>query len=280
MKEKSIDTREKMSQAQLVFVGLGLYDESDISLKGLQELRQCDEIFAEFYTARLGQFEKKSFETLIGKKINELSREETEKGDKIINAALKKSVVFLTCGDPMIATTHVDLRLRAIKQGISTKIIHSSSIATAVPGLLGLQNYKFGRTTTLSFFEKEYFPISPYTVIYNNRKMGLHTLVLLDIQTEKNRYMIANEGFELLLKMEKILKKHIFHNDTLACVVARAGAPDSLVAADTLHHLKKKDFGPPLHTIVIPGNLHFMEIEALELCAGLPFDVGRKIQKL
>jgi len=269
-----------MPRAQLVFIGLGLYDESDISLKGLKELKECDEVFAEFYTAKLGQFDKKSFETLIGKKIEVLSREDTEKGDKIITTATQRSVVFLTCGDPMIATTHVDLRLRAISQGIPTKIIHSSSIATAAPGLLGLQNYKFGRTTTLAFAEKDFFPTSPYSVIYNNKKLGLHTLVLLDIQTDKNRYMTANEGFDLLLQMEEKQKKHLFDNGTLACVVARAGGPNPVVAADIIHHLRKKDFGPPLHTIVIPGNLHFMELEALQLCAGLPAETKRKIQKL
>jgi diphthine synthase len=279
-KDKPMVGCEKMSQGRLAFVGLGLYDETDISLKGLQELRQCDEVFAEFYTAKLGQFDKKSFEKLIGKKIEVLSRVETEKGDKIINAAMKNSVVFVTCGDPMIATTHVELRLRALRQGIPTMIIHSSSIATAVPGLLGLQNYKFGRTTTLAFTEKDYFPTSPYSVIYANKKIGLHTLVLLDIQSEKNRYMTANEGFEILLKMEEKLKKHLFDDDPIACVVARAGAPDPVIVADALSVLQKKDFGPPLHTIVIPGTLHFMEIEALELCAGLPVNARRKIQKL
>jgi diphthine synthase len=271
---------EKMSKGRLVFVGLGLYDEKDVSLKGLQELKQCDEVYAEFYTAKLGHFDIKAFEDLIGKKIEVLSREETEKGDKIIDAATQKNVVFLTGGDPMIATTHIDLRLRAIKHGTSTKIIHSGSIATAVPGILGLQNYKFGRTTTLAFTEKEYFPTSPYSVINRNKKMGLHTLVLLDIQAEKNQFMTANDGFELLLKMEEKLRKHIITDDTIACVVARAGAPDAMVVANTIHVLKKKDFGPPLHTIVIPGNLHFMEIEALELCAELPLEAIRKIQKL
>jgi diphthine synthase len=271
---------KKMSNGRLVFVGLGLYDETDMSLKGLEELKQCDMIFAEFYTTKLGRFNKKSFENKIGKEIEVLSREETEKGDKIIDAATQNSVAFLTGGDPMIATTHVDLRLRAIKKGIVTKIIHSSSIATAVPGLLGLQNYKFGRTTTLAFAEKEYFPTSPYTVIYNNRKMGLHSLILLDIQTEKNLYMTANEGFELLLKMEKKIKKLLVTDDTIACVVARAGAPDPTVVANTIDNLQTMDFGPPLHTIVIPGNLHFMEIEALELCADLPVGLKTKIQKL
>lgn len=271
---------EKNSKGRLVFVGLGLYDETDISLKGLDELRQCDEVFAEFYTTKLGRFDIKSFETSIGKKIKILSRQDTEKGDIVIDTASTKRVAFVTGGDPMIATTHVDLRLRAIQQGIPTRIIHSSSIATAVPGLLGLQNYKFGRTTTLAFSEKNYFPTSPYIVINNNREMGLHTLVLLDIQAEKNNYMTANEGFDLLLKMEEKLRKDLFTDDTLACVVARAGAPNQITAANTLACLRKMDFGPPLHTIVIPGSLHFMEIEALSLCASLPNEIKRKIQKL
>lgn len=271
---------KKPLKGHLSFVGLGLYDETDISIKGLKELKQCDRIFAEFYTSKLGRFDLQLFEEMIGKKIEVLSREETEKGDKIIEAASQNKVALLTGGDPMIATTHIDLRLRAIKEGISATIIHSSSVATAVPGILGLQNYKFGRTTTLAFPEKEYFPTSPYSVIKTNKENGLHSLILLDIQADRHRYMTANEGFELLLQMEKQLKKHLISNDTLACVVARAGAADTMAVANTIHHLQSMDFGPPLHTIVIPGNLHFMEIEALELCAALPKESKNKIQKL
>jgi diphthine synthase len=269
-----------MSKGQLIFIGLGLHDESDISIKGLMELKECDQVIAEFYTSTLGQFDKKAFEKIIGKKIEVLTREETENGDIIIDAAANKHVVFLTGGDPMIATTHIDLRLRAIKKGIATKIIHGSSISTAIPGILGLQNYKFGRTTTLAFCEKNYFPTSPYDVIYKNKKMGLHSLVLLDIQAEKKRYMTANEGIDLLVKMEDKLRKNICLDENIICVVARAGAPDSVVSANTINILRKKDFGQPLHTLVVPGNLHFMEIEALELCADLPADLGKKIQKL
>jgi diphthine synthase len=271
---------EKKPKGHLVFIGLGLYDEADVSVKGLQELNVCEKVFAEFYTTKLGKFDKSAFEQLIGKKIEILSREETEKGDTIINAASQKQVAFLTGGDPMIATTHVDLRLRAIKQGIPTNIIHGSSVATAVPGLLGLQNYKFGRTTTLAFPEKDYFPTSPYTVIYNNKTLGLHTLVLLDIQVEKDHYMTANQGFDLLLQMEEKQGKHLFDSDTLACVVARAGSENPMVLANTIDVLRQKEYGAPLHTIVIPGDLHFMEIEALELCADLPLELKRKIQKL
>jgi len=269
-----------MSKGSLTFIGLGLYDEKDISLKGLEEINNRDEVYAEFYTAKLIGTNIDKIEEKIGKTIKILSREETEKGDKILKSATNKNIAFLTCGDPMTATTHVDLRLRAIGMGIKTKVVHGSSIVTAVPGLLGLQNYKFGRTTTLAFPEKNYFPTSPYDVIKDNKEMGLHTLVLLDIQADKERYMTANEGMALLIEMEKKLKEQIINEDTIVCTVARAGSSSPTLMADRMSFLKDKKFGPPLHTLVVPGKLHFMEIEALEKIAGLPVDLGKKLQKL
>lgn len=269
-----------MSKSSLVFVGLGLYDEKDISLKGLEEIKKSDKVFAEFYTAKLVGTEIKKIEKTVGKKITVLSREETEKGDIIIDSAKKQKTVFLTAGDPMTATTHVDLRIQAVKHGIKTKIIHGCSIITAVPGLLGLQNYKFGRTTTLVFPEKNYFPTSPYDVIKENKKLGLHTLVLLDIQAEKNRYMTANEGLRLLLEMEEKIEQHVLSHDSIACVVARAGSEKPFVKADSIETLITMDFGPPLHSIVIPGKLHFMENKALTLLAQLPAQLGEKLQKI
>jgi diphthine synthase len=269
-----------MTKGCLIFIGLGLNDEKDISLKGLEEIKKSDMVFAEFYTAKLSGTDKNKIEIEIGKKIEVLTREETEKGDKILNSAKEKTVALLTCGDPMTATTHVDIRLRAEKIGIRTQIIHGSSIVTAVPGLLGLQNYKFGRATTIAYPEKNYFPTSPYEVIKENKKMGLHTLVLLDIQDDKKRYMKANEGIELLLKMEEKHKENIISNDSIICVVARAGSSEPTALAGKIKDLIGKDFGPPLHTLVVPGKLHFMEIEALQILAQLPAQQVRKLQKL
>ena len=269
-----------MANGSLTFIGLGLYDEKDISLKGLEEIKNCDKVYAEFYTAKLTGTDIKKIEKTIGKPVEILSRVETEKGDIILNSAKDKNVVFLTAGDPMTATTHVDLRLRAIKNGIKTKVIHGSSIVTAVSGLLGLQNYKFGRTTTLAYPEKDYFPTSPYDVIKENKKMGLHTLVLLDIQADNDRYMTANEGMNLLLKMEEKHKEGIFNKEIVICVVARAGSAEPITVAGAVKNLINRDFGPPLHTMILPGKLHFMEIEALETLAQLPAQQGGKLQKL
>jgi diphthine synthase len=269
-----------MTKGTLTFIGLGLYDEKDISLKGFEVIKKSDKVYAEFYTAKLTGTDEEKINKKFDKKIKVLSREETEKGNIILNDAKDKNIAFLTCGDPMTATTHIDLRLRAEKLGIKTNIIHGSSIATAVPGLLGLQNYKFGRTTTLAYPEKNYFPTSPYIVIKENKEMGLHTLVLLDIQSEKNKFMTANEGLVILLKMEEKHKKKIFDKNSIVCVVARAGSPNPMIVAGPFKDLIDRDFGPPLHTIVIPGQLHFMEIEALQLLAQLPAQQVRKIQKL
>ena len=259
-----------MAEGKIIFIGLGLYDEMDISLKGLEEIKKCGKVFAEFYTAKLMGTNLDKLEKTIDKKITVLSREETEKGDRILEVAKNEKVAFLTCGDSMTATTHVDLRLRATKIGIKTGVIHGSSIVTAAPGLLGLQNYKFGRSTTLAYPEGEYFPTSPYEVIRDNKKMGLHTLVLLDIQDDKKRYMTANEAMKLLLEMEEKHGERVFDDKTIICVVARAGSNNPVVESGFIKNLIKKDFGPSLHTLVVPGRLHFMEIEALETLAQLP----------
>jgi diphthine synthase len=135
---------------KLSFIGLGLYDERDISLKGLEAIKSCDKLFAEFYTAALAGTSLTKLEQKFGKPIKVLTREEVEQTDNILKAAKKHNVAFLCQGDPLTATTHIELLLEAKELGIATEIIHGASIAVSVPGLLGLQYYKFGRTTTIS----------------------------------------------------------------------------------------------------------------------------------
>jgi len=77
-----------------------------------------------------------------------LSREEVEQDPAWLSRAKTENVVFLSGGDAMVATTHIDLRLRAKDMGIETAIIHAPSISSAVSGLSGLQNYRFGKSTT------------------------------------------------------------------------------------------------------------------------------------
>jgi diphthine synthase len=80
--------------------------------------------------------------------------------------------------------------------------------------------------------------------------------------------------------MEEKHKEKIFDENSVVCIVARAGSADPVTVAGSVKDLIDRDFGPPLHTLVIPGKLHFMEIEALQLLAQLPAQQGRKLQKL
>ncbi|MFQ6073900.1 MAG: SAM-dependent methyltransferase, partial [Candidatus Bathyarchaeia archaeon] len=97
---------------ELVFVGLGLYDERDISLQGLETIKEANKVFAELYTSLMPAFSISRLEKLGKKKISLVSRRdlEEEAGRKILNAAKRGKTVLLVPGDPLIATTHVDLR--------------------------------------------------------------------------------------------------------------------------------------------------------------------------
>ncbi len=262
---------------KLIFIGLGLWDENDITLNGLIQARSCKHIFAEMYTSCLFGTTKDKIQYLIGKPITILSRESVENEDDIINLAKKESVAFLTAGDPMTATTHVSLRLRAIHEGIPTQILHGISIVTASASETGLQIYKFGRITTLAFPQKNFFPESPYHVIGQNIKQGLHSLILLDIAAEEERYMDIQTGIRLLLKMEEKNKLGIIQKNTLMIGIARASSPAMVVKADYPHHLLKKDFGPPLHTLIVPGKLHPQEAAALVTLADAPKEILKKV---
>lgn len=258
----------------LTFVGLGLHDARDVSLKGLDAIRAADVVFLESYTSRLAGASASGLERMYGKEITALGRERVEQGDAILEAARRGNVVVLVAGDPMAATTHVDLRLRAARSGIPTRIVHGASIIAAVPGLLGLQGYKFGRTTTLAFPHGGQVAESPYEVVAANLARGLHTLVLLDLDAERGRFMTANEGLGLLLEVARRRSGGPVGPATLACVVARAGSEEPFLRAGPMAELAKEDFGPPLHTIVVPGELHFLEEEALRVFAGMGASLG------
>ena len=126
---------------------------------------------------------------------------EEENGTIILEAAKKGKAVFLVPGDPFIATTHVTLRIDAEKQGIKTRIIHGASIISAIISLSGLHNYKFGKTVTVPFPEN--FSETPYNVIAQNKKQGLHTLCLLDLKANEKQFLSINQAITMLLEVEQ-----------------------------------------------------------------------------
>lgn len=258
----------------LFFVGLGLYDEKDVSVRGLEVIREADLVCAEFYTSRLMGASKAKLERFYEREIRLLSRDEVEVDPGWLVQAREKNVAFLVGGDPMVSTTHLDLRLRALEMGIKTKVVPASSIVSAISGLSGLQNYRFGRSTSIPFpyttRGKRIVVETPYRVVMENLKRDLHTLLFLDIQDE--RYMTVNEGARLLLEIEETMGEDVLHR-SLGVGIARAGSEDACVWANLLPRLAEYDFGGPLHVLIIPAKLHFMEAEALVALAGAPPEI-------
>ena len=263
----------------MVFVGLGLCDEKGLSLRGLEVLKEVDEVFAEFYTSLMPSLSVQRLEQLLGKAISVVSRRvlEEERGGEILDAAREGRAAFLVPGDPLIATTHVDLRVRAERMGIRTWIVHGASVVSAVVGLSGLQNYRFGRSVTVPFRDGGFVSETPYGVILENRERGLHTLCFLDVKAEEERYMSVKEGVQALLEVEKKRGEDVVTLEGLVVGVARAGSDDAVVKAGCVRDMVGYEFGGPPHSLVFPSRLHFMEAEALIVLAGAPEKDARRL---
>lgn len=250
----------------LTFIGLGLCDEYDVSVRGLEAIRAADAVFLEVYTSVLTGTTIPRLEEYYGKKITPLYREDVElHPEPVLDAAAKGDAVFLTAGDLMVATTHADIRIRAAEHGIQTRIIHGASITTAVCGLCGLQNYRFGKSVSVPFPYGKWFPMTPIEVISANLAQNLHTLVFLDIQKDKERYMSISEAVDLLEEQASRAGTRI----PLYVGIARAGSASPVVHAGDAEEMRRFAFGAPLHIMVVPGELHDIEREYLGRFAGL-----------
>jgi diphthine synthase len=260
----------------LTFIGLGLYDERSVTVTGKEAIQAADRVFAEFYTSRLVGSSVEALEAYHGVDIEVRDRAGVEQDpEPVLAAAESEDVAFLTAGDTMISTTHVDLRLRAHERGIETRVVHGVSAQSAAAGLTGLQNYRFGKATTLPFPGAHGggdVPASVVETIETNRTRDLHTLVYLDIKVDDptadaaglaadEAYMSGDDAAALLAEGWQ---------DELAVVVARAGSPEPVVAADRLSALANQEFGGPLHLLVVPAIPHHLEADALEELAGAP----------
>ncbi|THV06159.1 Diphthine synthase [Dendrothele bispora CBS 962.96] len=266
-------------------IGLGLSDEQDVTIRGLNAIKKSTRVYLEAYTSIL-MVEKDRLESFYGRELILADRDVVEtQSDEILRDADKEDVSLLVVGDPFGATTHTDIILRARALKIPTRVIHNASIMNAV-GASGLQLYNFGQTVSLVFFTETWKPDSFYDRIKENADLGLHTLVLLDIkvkeQSEENlargrkiyeppRYMSVPQAVSQLIEIESIRKTGTLNPDTtLAVALSRVGGGDEnqRIVAGTLSELSQQQpemYGEPLHSLVIVGKrLHHLEVEYAE----------------
>jgi len=252
----------------LAIIGLGLYDLRDLSVGALETLRKCSRVYLECYTSIVPMLDKARLEALAGRGVTALSRSdiEGETALRILEEARVDDVALLVPGDPFIATTHIALKVEAARRGVRVVVFHAPSILNAVPSSAGLQIYKMGRPVTIVRPSPLYFPETPYNVLAENLARGLHTMFFLDLDVESGYAMTASEAVEVLVRLEEKKGRGIVCSVTPFIVVARATSPDEAVGVYRLG--EAIDVGPPPHTLVVPGLLDPVEMEALEVFAG------------
>jgi len=264
----------------LYVIGIGLGDEKDITVRGLEAIKSCVAVFLEGYTSLLVNAEH--LEEFYGKKVTICDRDFVE-GDSIytdvIERARSENVAFLVVGDVFGATTHCDLVLRAHKAGIKVQIVNNAGIMNAI-GCVGLQLYNYGTAVSLCFWTEGWKPDSWYEKILTNRQHGMHTLVLLDIKVKEQsienlcrgrkiyeppRFMTTQQAAEQLLAVEEYKKLDAYSPDTWVVALARVGGPTQKIVYAPLKEIVNIDMGAPLHCMIIPGKVSDIEEEFLSM---------------
>ncbi len=243
----------------LNLIGIGLSDEKDISVKGLELVKDSDIVYLESYTSLL-QVPVSKLESFYGKKILLADRAVVEQKaeELLLKPAKTKNVSLLVIGDALSATTHTDLLMRAKELKIKTAVVHNASILTAI-GETGLQLYKFGKTASIPFTDDNFEPDTPYQILAENQSIGAHTLFLLDLKPGENKFMSVNDAINYLFKLEKKHGKKLVTDNTLVIGCARLASKTQLIIQGKAKDVLKKDFGKPVHCLIIPGKRHFAE---------------------
>jgi diphthine synthase len=264
----------------LYLIGLGLCGVKDITVRGLELVKNSDYVFMEYYTSILG-VDVEELSKFYEKEIILADREmiENDFEQKILEKAKTQKVSLLVVGDPFSATTHIDLYTRAIQSGVKIEVLNNASIMNSC-GITGLSLYRFGETVSIPYFTATWKPCSFLEKIVKNIACDYHTLVLLDIKVkeiseenlcrgkkiyEKPRFMSVNIALEQMLEAESQLNTGKISEDTLVVGVARIGSPTQKIISGKIKDLIKCDFGTPLHSLIVCApTLHCMEKDMME----------------
>lgn len=264
----------------LWFIGLGINGQDSLSDKTKKIISDADVVYFEQFTSPMKNDESQKIKETTKGEFKFAPRWLVEDGKEILDSAKTKNVVIVSYGDPYIATTHIELRIRAIQEKIQTNTVHASSAITSLVGECGLHYYKVGRTVTIM----SGIPSSTaYYTIYENLRIGNHTIILLEYNQNENFFLNPKDAIESLLESEKEQVRRVISDSTCGIVASRIGQEDQKITVGSFASLKNIDFGNPPHTVVIPGTLHFTELDALKVlakCIDEPHDNSSKIERI
>ena len=265
----------------LWFIGLGISGISELSSSTLDVIKNAEIVYLESFTSPISETEKEELKNISNGEFKIAKRWLVEDGNEILENATNKETVLISYGDPYIATTHLELKTRAIRDGILTKTIHSSSIVSSLIGEVGLHYYKVGKVLTIMNDPKSM--ITPYNTIFDNLVSKTHSVILLEYNEDKSFFLDPKEALSLLLDAEKTHKRKVISKETFVIIASRIGKNNQKIISGFISNLIKEEFGESPHSIIIPGRLHFTESDAIKTvteCLDEPTDNSTNIKSI
>ena len=279
----------ELPKSGLLLVGMGPGRIGSMTIEAKNAAKSADFRRYEAYTALWPADELAKLEEDIGD-IEMVMRPEVESPTELLDLAKNHLVALLIVGDPLQATTHVDIQLQALEAGINCIVFHGISITTLVTGAVGLSNYRFGRQTTITYPYGGWVATSPLEVIAVNLFQNQHTLALLDLDptgagTGKQIPMQPGDAYVSLDLMKEKLSSNIFDMpedntidsmkklafkeftdkdlDSIKVVMcADMGTKDEKITYTTVGDLKNLD-GGRLNCLIFPAITSEVEEKAL-----------------
>jgi len=257
----------------LWFIGLGVSGITDLSNNTCNVIKNAEIVYLESFTSPISEDEKEQLQNICNGEFKIAKRWMVEDGNEILDNAKERETVLLSYGDPYIATTHLELKTRAINDNIETKTIHSSSIVSSLIGEAGLHYYKVGKVLTIMNDPKSM--ITPYNTIFDNLLSKTHSVILLEYNEDKSFFLQPQNALSLLLDTEKIQNRKVISKETFVIVASRIGKNNQKIISGKIGNLVTKEFGDPPHSIIVTGKLHFTESDAIRViteCQDEPID--------
>ena len=264
--------------AGLWLIGIGPGDLGHMTERARSVARGCKKRYLEGYTAVLPTEQEALLESVVGP-WERMMRPSVESPEALLDESRNDSVALLVVGDPMQATTHIDLEARCMEEGIGFEVIPGMSATSLAVSLSGLQSYKFGRQVTLPYPYGDYLATSPLEMILRNLEGGLHTLVLLDLDPtgmglDIPTPMSPSQAISTLGEMEEkwleerdgldstgVKKGALAVNEWEGVLLSDLGTKGQRVFSGSLKEISKVQ-GGRVHSLIIPSEMSDNEREA------------------
>ena len=247
----------------LYIIGLGIREETELTEKLISILRRCKYVYWENYTSP-ATYNLSDIIRILEREVRVLRREDLEERiEDIIVDAKKENVAILVCGDPLIATTHVNIILEAKRMGIEYRVFHASSILSAGIGESGLHLYKFGPSGTI-VREEKVSNRRNIDILKFNLENGLHTLYFLEYDKDEEYIMPPSYAIKILSKYAgNILSNYNPYIIILCGIGTQNPYKRALKYNEVIKLLNKLPVDKPC-IIIVSGQLHYMEKEYIE----------------